>query len=66
MAWLHARAIDALGPICGGSTAHCAWCPSAVALAALGVAGLFAEWRSDRARTAPAAAAVIIPARRPS
>lgn len=38
LAWLHARSIQALGVICGqGPDPHCAWCPTALVLLALGL-----------------------------
>lgn len=48
LAWLHARALSALGVICGGATPHCGWCVSAVALGLIGAAALAAEWRVQR------------------
>lgn len=37
-AWLHARAIEAMGVICGDAPAlHCGWCPTALALFGVGV-----------------------------
>jgi hypothetical protein len=37
LAWLHMRAVQALGVICGGpAESHCAWCPLAVALLGIG------------------------------
>lgn len=47
LAWLHARALSALGVICGGATPHCGWCVSAVALGLIGAAALAAEWRAQ-------------------
>lgn len=38
LAWRHARAIQAMGPICGdGPDLHCAWCPATLAFLALGL-----------------------------
>lgn len=51
-AWLHARAIQALGVICGSQPSpHCIWCPTALVLLA---AGLVLLSRSRRLRAAPA------------
>lgn len=62
------RATSALGAICGDGAPHCAWCPTAAILAALGFAGLYAEWRSDRDDSSQSdrGASMAIPARRPS
>jgi hypothetical protein len=51
LAWQH---MSLLGEICGGSTliAHCGWCPTAVGLAAAGLASFaWAGWPAGQ--TAP-------------
>jgi hypothetical protein len=49
LAWLHARELSAFGVICGGTTIHCGWCVSTIALAGLAVAALVSEARARRA-----------------
>lgn len=52
LAWLHARAIQALGVICGTQPSpHCIWCPTALVLLA---AGMVLISRSRRRHADPA------------
>lgn len=45
LAWLHARAMDAQGLLCGASEPHCAWCALAVAGLTAGAATLWLAFR---------------------